>query len=386
MGITVAAVIAMIAAAPPKLLDKPLAAQTLKSYGGRLSVVARGMKKETDMKALLENFASVDAWVDAKGWAKSTYTLTYTSLYRAAQVLGLTKVADHYNDKMTSYSKENIEVTKQNKGKESIEKATGNATLSLSDLQSKVRALSDYDADHALLALYILMPPRRLEYRYLKYYGKNPMTGPEPSGVKDIRPARRPVEEREDDDGIGWNFVYKKSSKVLRMVLRVHKEAGVQGVYATDLSEEVSGILMKYITLKKVSDDGGDLFRKPNAQGNNHTYESPAFSLLITRVLKRLTGIDNLTANDLRHAAATNIRAGNTATYAAKEDLARAMGHSVNTADLTYNKVATPPPAPSSSSKGKGKAKGPPTREEFDAILERLAKVEAALKALGVSV
>lgn len=395
MGITVADVVARIAAAAPKIDGRPLTTKTLDSYGSRIGVVAKGMGKEKDVRSLLSDYNAVDAWVDAKGWAKATYVLTYIALYRAAQVLGLTEAADHYNSKMLSYSKENIEATKLNKGKESIRTATGGrATLPLSDLRAKVRAMNSYDADHALLALYILMPPRRLEYRFLQYYSKAPIT-PEPSGVKDIRPANRPVEQRRDDNGIGWNYVYPKSSNMLRIVLRYHKNSGVQGVYSVDLPPEVSAILARYIKEENIVKEGDDLFIRPKSE---KPYTGPAFSSLMTSVLKSLTGIPKLSVDDLRHAAATDIRNDNTASYADKEELARAMGHSVNIADIVYNKVATPPPAPSvptvatpgpsSSSKGKGKGKGkgaPVSREEFDDMLERLVKVENALRAMGVS-
>lgn len=347
---------------------------TIKTYESRLKVLVNGLKAN-DIKAMLNNVAAVDAYIKNKKASIATNTTTYTSLVRYADALDLpTAVREHYDKMMMESSEKGKDIAKQNRPKPKIQKATGGkSTLDLADLQEKVRALSTYDQKHLVLAMCILMPSRRLEIRSLIYYDKAP-TQHEPT---DVKPPTRPTEERKDTSGTAWNYIYPIAADKYRMVLRFHKERDVQGVFAVDLNDEVSGIFSKYIKEEGL-EHGDDVFFKPTAQS---VYSSAAFSDFVSSALKKLTGIDGLRMDDLRHAWSTSVREGNTTTYANKESLAKAMGHSVTTADIVYNKVVADadvgagPSSPSVS----GSVSDANLLKEVRAMMKRLREIEKIL-------
>lgn len=366
---------AMIEAATKLMIAKrPNVTQaTIKTYESRLKVLVNGLKAN-DIKAMLNNVEAVDKYIKDKKASVATNTTTYTALVRYAEALDLpASVRSHYDSKMMQSSEEGKAIAKDNRPKEKIQKATGGkSTLDLADLQEKVRALSTYDQKHLLLAMCILMPSRRLEIRSLIYYDKAP-TQHEPT---DVKPPSRPTEERKDTNGIAWNYIYNIAANKYRMVLRFHKERDVQGVFVTDLNDEVSGIFSKFVEEEGLK-HGEDVFIKPTAQS---VYDSPSFSDFASSALKKLTGIDGLRMDDLRHAWATSVREGNNATYASREALAKDMGHTVSTAEVFYNKVVgddvgAGPSSPSTS----GSVSDADLLKEVRAMMKRLREIEKIL-------
>ena len=353
---------------------------TIKTYESRLQVLVNGLKP-SDIKGMLSDVAAVDAFIKKKGSKIATDTTTYTALVRYAEALNLSvAIRKHYDTKMMEFSLKGKEVAKQNIPKEKILKATGGkSTLDLADLQAKVKAMDTFDSKHLLLAMCILMPPRRLEIRSLIYYDKAP-SAKDPT---DIMPSSAILEERYDPSGLAYNYVYEISPKKFRMVLRNHKERDVQGVFVADLNKEVADVFSQYIEKEGVT-HADDVFVKPKADA---VYDSSAFSLFVTSALTMLTGIKKLSMDDIRHAWATSVRDGNDASYATREVVSKAMGHSVSTAEIFYNKVATQSVGGGASGSGAGPSGsgsgGSPSDasllEEVRSMIRRLKEIEIIL-------
>jgi hypothetical protein len=165
------------------------------------------------------------------------------------------------------------------------------------------------------------------------------------------------------------------------MVLRFHKERDVQGVFSVDLNDEVSDVFAKFIKEEQLV-HGEDVFIKPTSQ---KVYTSAAFSDFVSSALKQLTKIDGLRMDDIRHAWSTSVREGNNATYANKEVLAKAMGHSVSTAEVFYQKVVSDDVGAGPSGSGSASMNESVTNadllKEVRGMIKRLREIEKILSA-----
>lgn len=324
---------AAIMAKRPKLKTS-----TLNNYISMIATVKGEAKNNQPLVDFLGNIGAVSALVDSMYPNLGTRTNVYTAIHAAADAVGVPiDTVDEYKVLMKSFASQRDTLMKQNKPREKLDKA-GVVVIPWKELVAKVRLVRTFDRQHALLAMLTLIPPRRLEYRFLRFYAKAPIT-PEPSGLKDTKPSSKALEQRVDDAGVAWNYLHATDGgDGMRMVLRSHKVDAKHGVYAADLPDDLVNVLKQYFAKNKV-EDGGDVFVQPRAKT---PYSQSAFSKLVGDALKSYSGITNVTlgVDDLRHSIITNSRADPRTTTQDKEDLARQMGHGLLIAELAYNKLS----------------------------------------------
>lgn len=322
--------------------DRNIKEKSYKQYMATIELDVRQMKQDnTNLKSFLSNTKKYDEYVLNKYNNPNTLKAHYNAMSGASHALGLEQAHKHYNTEMRKHADESNRIKKQGELKKKFTVAGMTSLPDWKIFKDRAERMNSYDMDHALAALYILRPPRRLEYRWLIYYDKSPF----PQDPVDVRNNEDHEEEAFDPAGKAWNYLYPRDNKVLRMVLRKHKVDGKQGVYVKDLSPQVSAILTKYAQGSNVH-SGEAFFRKPT--GKNQRYKGDEFSGRVTDFLGRLAaglGYPRLSETDLRSILITSTRNSNNMSYSAKEDLAADMGHGVTTAELVYNRptaAATP--------------------------------------------
>jgi integrase len=315
-----------------------------------------------------------------------TRATTIAALHAAAQGLDMDEEAKLIHAFMLAYSADYKQIRQTNEPNAKLA-SVGLEVFPWTEFREKVEKMTSYDADHALLAMYVLLPVRRLEFRHLVFYEKPPLT-PDPTEARP-RVARVNVDgERHDPTtGVAWNYVYAKDGGGMRMVLRTYKTSTNLGVYVVDLPPELVDVLERYLA-KSGKGDGDFLFSMPRKK--NQPYSQSGFTQLVQKTVKKYSGIDaNIGIRELRSARVTANRDEERPNYLEKERLARAMGHGVDTAEASYLVRTTRPigaqAGPSGSGAGPSAPRAPPQAppanlRSYQGVLEEIAFLKSRLE------
>lgn len=314
-----------------------LSENSIRQYMNRLTTLAEKTGAGDNLVVWLKSATrAIARHISSKYTNSNSIKTAYTPLVVASKALGLDRALAFYEAEMVRH----IEIVKaqhlESKLPDKFLKAGLTNLPEWSLFQQRAREMiaqgeTKGNIHHALAALHVLLPPRRLETRLLFFYAKNPFkvdpAFPRPQSVLGDEPL--------DDKGVAYNYVYKTRGGGLRMVMRAYKTARIHGVYVTDLPKEVSDVLFEYGVT-----DGEPLFLKPKAKT---LFDASSWSSQLKAMLKKLTegtGLPQLTATDLRKIIVTDAHSSNM-TAQAKADLAADMGHTVLTAGNVYLKNST---------------------------------------------
>ena len=274
------------------------------------------------VKSLLADWPAtkdIDPWFEDSKKAIKLLTDGYapsTSKTRLASICGLIskgfiKVTDRkpYDDAFEKLQKSLLASRKQNEDPTAFpDSYTWNNFLSDVKKYTTSHPNTPYSV---LLAMYTLIPPRRLEYRTLTIFRK--------VGLRKVPPT--------------GNVVYLSATKPARLYLRDFKTAKSYGSYEVDLPMNLSKILLAYC---EGYPTGTLLFE--NTLFNE--YDEPSFSSFVIDAVKAATG-HAAGARDLRKLFLSSVDFNNTS-VAERERLANAMGHSTSEQALYVTKGAIP--------------------------------------------
>ena len=179
--------------------------------------------------------------------------------------------------------------------------------LVLAELKKKKGDFSEHD--RLLMAMYVLIPPRRVEDYSAMYVTQN----------ADI-----------DDSSKNW-AVFDGTGALIKFVINVYKTSKRYGKYVRmEFPPQLKTVAKNVFKNKK---EGDPLF----ATIKNVMNKPNSFSTKISAVFLKLTG-SKAGVLTLRHSAITNFLSKPLLTTRNKEDMAKAMGHSVAMQGL-YNRV-----------------------------------------------
>ena len=370
--------------------------RTLEAYKERVAFLERASGKS--FTALVSDPEALDVWMRAKYPNPGTRASTIASLHAAAKGLKMRDEANRIKAYMMTYSDDYKQIRQRNEPNPKLA-AVGLEVFPWSEFRDKVEKMTTFDADHALLAMYTMLPVRRLEFRHLVYYDKAPLT-PDPTEARPRVSKVNVDKERHDPTtGVAWNYIYKKADGGMRMVLRTYKTSTNLGVYAVDLPPELVDVLDKYLG-KAGKGDGDFLFTM--ARKKNQPFSQSNFTQHVQKTVKKYSGINvNIGIRELRSGRVTANRDEEDPNYLEKEALAAAMGHGVNTAEASYvirtsrgrgNRAAQAPPqdqaGPSAPPQAQAGPSAPPATprappadlRSYESLLEEIAFLKSRLE------
>jgi hypothetical protein len=249
---------------------------------------------------------------------RKTYFTTISTVFKYAMPDFDEKIVKIYVDEMRKYAKKSLINIKKNipnknivfindEGEEEIRPWSG-----IFDLNKQFTGDDFGNFDHAIIAMYTLIPPRRGEYYELRYLTYEPKL----------------------EDVSTLNVIYKKDDKLF-MVLNNYKTDKKYGTYKTELPADLTKVLLKYIVDHKLKTKR-ILFPKI---GSKDRYNDTSFCSLISKIFTHYYG-NPLTINDIRHIfITTNVTRNPNITTEQKEAISYAMAHDICTQEL-YTKIA----------------------------------------------
>lgn len=260
-------------------------------YYERIKFLADELKAE-DLATALANPTNVIKTIDNMTWvndkSKKISGETKKLYYIALRVLTdgdkipniTTQMKTEYRKAMMRSAKETEKIRGQNLRKSNLEK---NKDLTFQDLLNKRKEFetSSYMTIKNLKALlivsfYVLLPPRRLEYRYLQYYSKEP---------KQIEKGKcYLISSRQ-----------KTSIRLNEFKTRERKQSSFLPMFNKDLPKDLTTLIKQYVKKAKLK-EGDYLF--VNDKGD--MYDDTAFSRQVQSAFQKVSGY-KVGANDLRH-------------------------------------------------------------------------------------
>lgn len=258
------------------LEDRNIGTSTQKSICDNLRMLSNDLKESNIIK-LLNDYKRVEEYLNKKpgrgteGLAINSFKKYYTAFKSASSVIGCTQEAiDFYDKKMMEYAKQS---SKQNDESLVPEKFTEGQLPRWSDVTSlpaKFTGDEQHSREHLIVSLYVMQPPRRLEYRTLFYLKEKPKEEPK---------MRHRLEEGDKDaNGVPFNYIYPDGD-AYQCVIRDYKtvrRAGF-GVFKVKWSKEISDVVTGYIKKAKIQ-DGMALFPVKSGQSKGLPASASSFS------------------------------------------------------------------------------------------------------------
>ena len=232
-------------------------------------------------------------------------------------LIAYTVVLSHIPSLRNDYLR--ITTLTKNLSKQSQDKRDDNTTDDIDkiiDLSDRQALLDNIDklpniTDKLIYALNVLIPPRRLEYRFVVLTDEtNPQMLQDTNNYLIIKGK--------------WSFVFNE-----------YKTAKYMGQQDISIPDDLKQILMSYIKAKKLN--VGDLLFSLQ-RDKREEISQPNFSSLISRVFAKIYGVD-ISNRFLRYSASTTANNQNLSKND-RQDLANAMGHSLSQ-NLSYSKHKT---------------------------------------------
>jgi hypothetical protein len=243
-----------------------------------------------------------------------------TNQSRAAVVNALTSflrnskdLPDDLQEVYKKYSAYNSQLANNNQKAKKENKMNGKESavmLQWDEILEKTKDIKSLE-DKALVSVYTLLPPRRVDdFRLMKIFTKK---------------KGRVVPED------GNNYLVLNAKRVPQeMVFNKYKTSKFYGQQVIKLPNDLKEILKAYTDKGKANDTC--LF----SQANGTCLSQPGFTSKVRNTFRKYTG-KPLTVNSLRHSFISNLDQ-NAMSIAQREEIARKMGHSVSE-QMTYNKI-----------------------------------------------
>ena len=297
---------------------KELSDSSKKNYCDYLKNFSNGLKA-TDMKKMFMDFEKFDKFLKAKSNKANSLKSWFTAINAIFKIYPKLQIPEaivkKYFDEMMKYSASSKTAAKQNiPAPNQVDKDDNIIPWSkIVDLNKLFTGDKFASRDHLIIAMYTLIPPRRLEYRELYYLKSKP-----------------------DDDKGALNYIYMDESNKMHMVLNVFKTAtragkAVMGPYKTVLPSSLRDIILAYIKKSDVK-NAKPLFRS----NRGAMFSESRFSTEVSRVFSKYLG-SPVTVGDLRHLHNSSLDM-NKLTSEEKEQISVEMGHSTGMQD-EYRKL-----------------------------------------------
>lgn len=313
---------------------KGLRSGTVKSYTSHISLFSRE-NNQPNIKLLLNNFQALDKYIQEKKKQGTTQPIKLKS--KQSYYIALKAMADHLDfitpEAKAFYTKRQNEynqLASQNSGENTAPTRFGKKGLppwsDVADLSKMFENGSKYGANHLLVALYTLIPPRRGDYRTLVYLADTPKFEPK-------LPDRKRDTQVKDEKGNPYNFIYPKDGSY-EMVLTQYKTNTRYGVYRTLLPKALGDIIKGYINKQRIG-DGTVVFRtttKPTTSGKFNPVQPSSFPNKVSNAFAVKYTKHKLTIGNLRHMFITSNVKGQMTTNQ-KEEIAKKMAHSIGMQD-----------------------------------------------------
>ena len=304
---------------------------TAKGYTDCLRRIARDLKGEDNVIKLLEDFTTVDDYLQAKNVAVNTLKKDFSALNLAAKLLDLTKEAkEFYNTKLFGYMKSSEKNRKENLIPEKFGEALPKWS-EIADIASKFDNTKEkHSMKHAITALYTLTYPRRLEYFSIIYLKQKPTKRPQ------LKPPKLKADK--DEAGNPYNYVYEDKDGLFRVVLGSYKTDKKYGIFQDKYSQELSNILAGYVKKRKIKNNEYLLMNQARNKFKTSGQQSNAIKSAFASHYDKF----EITLDNIRHIWTTSLHDNEfkvdikdkelfyrEMTSNEKEDLAELVGHSV---------------------------------------------------------
>lgn len=240
--------------------------------------------------------------------SKSAVVNAITSFLRNSKDLpeDLQQVYKKYSAYNSQLANNNVKYKKENKlnDKESA------VMLPWKEILEKTKDISSLE-DKALVSIYTLIPPRRVDdFRLMKIFTKK---------------KGRVVPEDQH------NYLVLNAKRVPQeLVFNVYKTAKHYGQQVIKIPNDLKEIIKAYTDKGKANDTC--LF----SQANGQCLSQPGFTSKVRNTFKKYTG-KPLTVNSLRHSFISSLDQ-NKLSIAQREKIAHDMGHNISQ-QMTYNKI-----------------------------------------------
>lgn len=317
---------------------------SVKTYTSHISLFSRE-NKQPNLRLLFNNYKAMDKYIQEKKAQRSKQPIALKT--KQSYYITLKAMGDHLN--FITQEAKNFYTKRQNEYNQLASRKSGDNTppdrfpnglppwSDVAELHKKFDNGSKYGANHLLVALYTLIPPRRGDYRTLVYLAEPPKFEPK------VADKKRDTKVR-DTKGNPYNFIYPKGDSY-EMVLGQYKTDGRYGVYKTMLPKELGDIITGYLKHKKIGDNTV-MFRtttKPTVAGKYNPVEPSSFPNKVSNAFAVKYKTHKLNIGNLRHMYITSNVKGSMTTNQ-KQDIADKMGHSIGMQDryrqhMTFTEV-----------------------------------------------
>jgi hypothetical protein len=312
---------------------KALKSGSVRTYASHISLFSRE-NKQPNIKLLLNNYKAMDKYIQEKkkkGTTQDIKLKTKQSYYITLKAMG-----DHLN--FITQEAKNFYTKRQNEYNQLASRKSGENEAperfpdglppwsDVAELHKEFDNGSKYGANHLLVALYTLIPPRRGDYRTLVYLADTPKFDPKVPDKKRDTLVR-------DTKGNPYNFIYPKGDSY-EMVLTQYKTNGRYGVYRTQLPKALGDIIKGYINKQHIGDNTV-VFRtttKPTVAGKYNPVQANSFPNKVSNAFAVKYNKHKLTLGNLRHMYITSNVKGSMTTNK-KQDIADKMAHSIGMQD-----------------------------------------------------
>ena len=222
-------------------------------------------------------------------------------------IASILQVLPEYKDEYMFYSKFSTDKRKEinKEAEKNLKTAKESANIlawgTLKDLYKNENMIPEH---RALIALYTLIPPRRIQDMQL-------LT----------------ISDTEVNANDNLNYLVVKRGIPTKLIFNEYKTKQIYGVQSFDIAKDLADVLKPYIKDKK---PGDPVFKTKN---NKHIRN---FSEYLTNVFKKYTG-KNISVNLIRHAFVSAFLKKNTS-IAEKKEISIKMAHSITTQGF-YNRI-----------------------------------------------
>jgi hypothetical protein len=349
--------------------DRDIKASTGKGICGNLKMFAKDLKeiKKIDymgnIKAMLNNYTDVGEYIENKKGrkgeslainSKKTY---YTACKSASVVLKCDAQAIKYYDiHMTDNAKESDEQRDKSEVPEKFTDGRLPPWTDVKDLPSKFEGRQKYSIQHLIVSLYVMQPPRRLEYRLLYLLDKKP------NGELKIKP--RFDDGAVDDKGIPYNFIYPNGD-TYDVVLRDYKTIRKKGfgVFKTTFSKTLADVIKGYIVKEKTK-VGTPLFPTKTGKNQGQAMLQPNFDKKFKEAFAVHYNKVSLTEQNIRDMYVDSEVKQKSLPVGEEKRIAYLMGHTFKTQQESYGKNQPSSGTKSTSSTSSGESEQDSIRTE----------------------
>ena len=286
---------------------------------------------EDDISKMLNEYKKVETYLNNKkgrgnkGLSINTLKTYYISLRTSSVVLGSNKAAiDFYNKKMMEFAVGSDNQKDASEVPEKFEDGKLPPWSDMEELPAKFTGNKEkYSLNHMIVSLYVMQPPRRLEYRTM-YFLKE-----KPAELPSVKPRIDGGDVAEN--GIPYNYIYPVED-VFEVVLQDYKTIRKRGfgVFKDKLSKELSEVVEGYIDKQKIQDKQ-PMFATKSGKNKGTPFSSSSFSKKLADAFGVHYTKVSITEQNIRNIYITSNVEGKNLSLGDKKKLAYKMGHTITT-------------------------------------------------------